>query len=1337
MVLSSRDNVTLGFVQKSVGSIWSDSPDFKLPTNAIPRTAVIGELSGDILPDIAVASARSDWSGSSLAIYPNRYPGQPMFCNGNATAWTNVLASPSMIATGDVDGNDILDLVTLNVQNSTFDYILNFTDRIRTHALGYIPGEMVVYDFNGDSCSEVVTTKAGSPVMTVAYWQNHTTVNATKQLLAAGNITDIAVGDFNDDGLQDIVVATDDGRLDFFLNDESSQAFGAMYEYAPTLGAGIWSIAVGDLNSDGLDDIAYTKSIRKINILLQSPSVPFGPLSATRNLSYNQGSDFTTVWTGDVTGDHKTDIVAMRMSDPKLYLFNQNDFVVSPYPFGTLDLPEVPKFISVMDATDDGHADVVAIFSPMDLLFLYRQNGSTLPASPSMVFVTGAGSNFAIIGDGTGDHRGDLLTNDIGSHSVSIWEQINFPPVAHAGGPYVTRQGDVFQFNGSAETGTSEIPYTFYKWDFGDGNVTGWIKESRPKHVYTEVAEYNVSLQVMDPTGLLSNDAAHVQVLDSVPHVGFTWSPTKPNEGQTVTLIDTSRSFDPVISTLWLVDGVVEGNGSILALEFQNGTHNVKLELTDSDGTVGWLNRAIVVDSMLPELRIDAPSYANESEVVAFRVLVDQWHNGPIDPIVKYEWDFLYSPGFFMPDPNAPNGDTASFVYSTSIYPQIFTVAVRATDSDGEVNMTTWNLRIYDSGPVANFALSTLDPQEGQPLSFLSTSSSFDGIINWSWVLQYPDGHSELFNLDGNQMADWVFGDLADGDYTMTLTVLEDDGNVSVKSVQFHVQEISPFVQMGTVPAIWFSDHLEEFLPASFYADVTSFDPIVTYEWDFDSHGAEFIPDQTTLLNTTSYTYVEVGNYTAKVRVTDSNLSSTVSMIYVEVRNKPYGGGFFSGGINVLRSAPNSNIITFDPSEFVQGYPDLIYGLWDFGDGESERITGFPSASVTHTFAEGKDYLVSFAVEDDDNAAFVMQSIIYVTPPKISLVEPQVGSVVKPGTPILFMIEPGSSALLPVSYDVNGEGYKLFSSMYTLDTSTWPDGPYGISIAAWDVNGNVATKSNLTITIDSEMPLVFLSSKKTTAFGGDKVNITVRVVDRNVVANGIILYVKFQGENAYSTFTVSKAVTGDFYRLLDIPFREGTISLYANVSDMAGNSIVTSLYSLDVELNFIYRAWPYLLLASLLAAVSTMGYFMRESTIAVDETFVIYNDGRMIAHSTRRLKPGMDDEVMSGMLVAIQDFVKESFKDITSFTLRKLEFGEKSVVIEKGDHLFLAVILHGHASKKVAQKMQRAVAEIERKFGPHLKDWDGDLEKMRGISDIVKKIYSKAPMLPTLAKENT
>ncbi len=107
-----------------------------------------------------------------------------------------------------------------------------------------------------------------------------------------------------------------------------------------------------------------------------------------------------------------------------------------------------------------------------------------------------------------------------------------------------------------------------------------------------------------------------------------------------------------------------------------------------------------------------------------------------------------------------------------------------------------------------------------------------------------------------------------------------------------------------------------------------------------------------------------------------------------------------------------------------------------------------------------------------------------------------------------------------------------------------------------------------------------------------------------------------------------------------------------------------------------------------------------------------------------------DDQILGSMFVAIQDFVKESFKDITSFTLRRLDFGDKSIVIEKGEHLYLAAVLHGAPSRKIASKMQVIVGEIETAFHEHLEGWDGDLDKLRGVADHVKKLYSKLPMMP-------
>jgi len=256
-------------------------------------------------------------------------------------------------------------------------------------------------------------------------------------------------------------------------------------------------------------------------------------------------------------------------------------------------------------------------------------------------------------------------------------------------------------------------------------------------------------------------------------------------------------------------------------------------------------------------------------------------------------------------------------------------------------------------------------------------------------------------------------------------------------------------------------------------------------------------------------------------------------------------------------------------------------------------------------------------------------------------------------------------------------------------------------------------------------------------YGGEKLNLTIAVDDPNVDTGKVVLYVRFPGDDTFSAFFMEPTEAGRFSFVLEVPSRAGAVDYYFNVTDLAGNSAQTDLMSVRVRMHFIDVAWPFLLGLAVLAAVGTAGYFVREARIAVDEAFVIYNDGRLIAHSTRRLKPGMDDQVLSGMFVAIQDFVRDSFKDVTSFTLRRLEFGEKSVLIEKGKHLFLAVILHGKASRKVARKMARVVGEIEREFAGVLPGWDGDLDALRGAADIAKKLYSKAPLLPPFRRRNT
>jgi hypothetical protein len=317
-----------------------------------------------------------------------------------------------------------------------------------------------------------------------------------------------------------------------------------------------------------------------------------------------------------------------------------------------------------------------------------------------------------------------------------------------------------------------------------------------------------------------------------------------------------------------------------------------------------------------------------------------------------------------------------------------------------------------------------------------------------------------------------------------------------------------------------------------------------------------------------------------------------------------------------------------------------------------------------------------------------------------------------------------------VRYSLNSGAPVNFTILYEIDTDDWVDGAYTIDVVAEDRDGNVAVLDGIVITIDSVAPEVTLLVASNVTYAGDRLNITIRVDDANVDPQGIVLLIRFPRDDSPSSILMKPYDRNSFYAVVEVPMKTGTISFWFEVDDLAGNSVTSDTYSVTVKMHFIDAAWPYLLALAIAAAFGTAAYFARDSKIAVDETFVIYNDGRLMAHSTRRLKPGMDDQVLGSMFVAIQDFVKDSFKDDSSFALRKLDFGDKSVLVERGKNIFLAVVLHGKVSKKATRRMKTVVTEIEEKFSLELLDWDGNLDKVRGVNDIMKKLYSRAPAFP-------
>jgi len=120
-------------------------------------------------------------------------------------------------------------------------------------------------------------------------------------------------------------------------------------------------------------------------------------------------------------------------------------------------------------------------------------------------------------------------------------------------------------------------------------------------------------------------------------------------------------------------------------------------------------------------------------------------------------------------------------------------------------------------------------------------------------------------------------------------------------------------------------------------------------------------------------------------------------------------------------------------------------------------------------------------------------------------------------------------------------------------------------------------------------------------------------------------------------------------------------------------------------------------------------------TYILEEVFLIYKDGRLICHNTRRLKPDLDKDILTGMLTAVQSFVKDSFAGEEKGVLNELKYGNLKIIMENGPRANLAVVLSGTEPPSLRANMRHLLGAIHDKYMPVLDDWDGDTGTLREL----------------------
>jgi tetratricopeptide (TPR) repeat protein len=129
----------------------------------------------------------------------------------------------------------------------------------------------------------------------------------------------------------------------------------------------------------------------------------------------------------------------------------------------------------------------------------------------------------------------------------------------------------------------------------------------------------------------------------------------------------------------------------------------------------------------------------------------------------------------------------------------------------------------------------------------------------------------------------------------------------------------------------------------------------------------------------------------------------------------------------------------------------------------------------------------------------------------------------------------------------------------------------------------------------------------------------------------------------------------------------------------------------------------------------------------IEELFLIYRDGRLIHHNTRRLRPEVDNQILGGMLIAIQHFVADSFRDkdhAKGDILNELRYGKTRIIIEGGSWVHLALVISGMEPEDMRERMRKTLADIEDKYRSTLETWDGDASKLWGAKKMVEPLIT-------------
>jgi hypothetical protein len=366
-----------------------------------------------------------------ILTFPN---GSPLSDSSFVLTKTLATTGPYFALVGDLDGDGKVDLITINTHYSNTDSIsifrntsvpgiINFSLNMQ-FALAGQNSNMAIGDVNGDGKLDIIVTNYY--LSTVTVFTNTTTsgvisFDAGTQFSTQNSPSSIAIADMDADGKPDLVVLSNTIDTITILRNlgiAGTVSFASKANFI--VGLVPSSLAISDLDSDGLADIALVSPNSNLVMVYKNISLP-GTLNFIGVSQYTLSGSLRKILTTDFDGDGKPDLIITNDSTDNFFVYKNTGTMHS------MSFSQIPNIISsprpidmqIGDLDGDGKPDIGSIISGVSILSNTSMVGSISFAS-QVNYPAGSTPLQILLADFDGDGRTDIATTNYFTSSINI-----------------------------------------------------------------------------------------------------------------------------------------------------------------------------------------------------------------------------------------------------------------------------------------------------------------------------------------------------------------------------------------------------------------------------------------------------------------------------------------------------------------------------------------------------------------------------------------------------------------------------------------------------------------------------------------------------------------------------------------------------------------------------------------------------------------------------------------------------------------------------------------------------------------------------------------------------